>query len=358
MNSWPQDKIGHRKSEYDFMESLTFEVFKTQNVYKQYLTGYCKEDFLDEIRKEIKINKELVNKENVNSASYEIIWLTDDVVIHIYKDNSDHSHTLNVLSRSQQANDDVMTLFKKYLKKKKRNAIHFLEIRHEAFTLTPLEVDSTFKPLIEENYSSETVEKFKYIAEEIKVEEPNGKLVLLDGPPGTGKTYLIRSLIYRVMNDCAVVIIPPHLTTKISDPEFFSLFLNESRDRPLMLVIEDADACLAPRGSDNISTVSSMLNYTDGILGNVLDMRIVASTNAVYQDLEGALLRPGRLLGRFNIEAMDFAASQVIYNRLTDNGSYRFKPGNKYTLADVYQKAKNKNAKLADTESKPGFGFE
>ncbi len=47
-----------------------------------------------------------------------------------------------------------------------------------------------------------------------------------------------------------------------------------------MLIVEDADECLVQRGSDNMSTIASVLNISDGILGSILDVRVLATTNA------------------------------------------------------------------------------
>jgi hypothetical protein len=54
---------------------------------------------------------------------------------------------------------------------------------------------------------------------------------------------------------------------------------------PILFIIEDADDCLVPRGSGNVSTISSLLNYTDGIFGSMLDLRIIATTNAEKMEI-------------------------------------------------------------------------
>jgi SpoVK/Ycf46/Vps4 family AAA+-type ATPase len=120
--------------------------------------------------------------------------------------------------------------------------------------------------------------------------------------------------------------------------------------KTMVLVIEDADRCLTSRGSDNISAISAILNLSDGIIGNLLDLRIVCTTNAEIDNIDAALMRSGRLSARIEVNLLDVEQAKVIYTRV---GGTQEQVWDKkyYSLSDVYALAKGKVI-----EESPGQG--
>jgi SpoVK/Ycf46/Vps4 family AAA+-type ATPase len=79
----------------------------------------------------------------------------------------------------------------------------------------------------------------------------------------------------------------------------------DTRDKgkPTILILEDADDALIAR-DQNLgakASLAAMLNLSDGILGAVLDLRIIATTNQKIENVDNAILRPGRLLERMGL---------------------------------------------------------
>lgn len=120
---------------------------------------------------------------------------------------------------------------------------------------------------------------------------------------------------------------------------------------PIVLILEDADQCLVPRAADNISSISSLLNLSDGILGSLLDIRIIATTNAKQEKMDQAILRDGRLSKRIEVNALEYDQANHIFQRLTqsknalpmkDQRSEMYpKQNSKYTLAEIYKLARS-----------------
>ncbi len=89
--------------------------------------------------------------------------------------------------------------------------------------------------------------------------------------------------------------------------------------------------------------LSSLLNATDGLFGDLLDLRIIATTNAKKLDIDPALLRPGRLLKQLEFEKLSMEQSNQVLQRLCSEKSINSdsiklftKP---QTLAEIYQHA-------------------
>jgi energy-coupling factor transporter ATP-binding protein EcfA2 len=229
--------------------------------------------------------------------------------------------------------------------------MHGYSIRHLGLAGSPLERG---------NYSPKVVEAYDHIVEDLNAESPCGRLVVLAGEPGTGKTYLVRSFLSAVPK-AAFVIIPPNLVEELGSPDILpSLTAAKSEmNGPIVMIIEDADSCLAPRKdagnkTGNMNAISSLLNLGDGILGSVLDIRIIATTNAEKVELDPATQRPGRLCKYASVDSLPpETAAQCLY-RLTDRKVAFDKNA---TLAEVYQQARTMGwkppSRTAATEQTP-----
>lgn len=158
------------------------------------------------------------------------------------------------------------------------------------------EVTHKFDP---ENYEPPIVNLYQKVCETVRTKNfEKGRLWLMHGKPGTGKTYLIRGLINEVGRDATFLMIPPDLILQVGSPGMISVFLNHASNsdgKPLVIILEDADKALAPRDGSNISFIQSILNLTAGILGDALNVAILATTNVDKVDIEPALIRSGRL---------------------------------------------------------------
>lgn len=110
-------------------------------------------------------------------------------------------------------------------------------------------------------------------------------------------------------------------------------------EKPLVLIIEDADTMLLPRETDNIAEVSTLLNLTDGLIGQSLDIRVVLTTNAGVFKLDKALTRPGRLCRAIEFPLLDLNHARKIAKRIgktlketDEHGKCR----SNFSLAEIY----------------------
>lgn len=206
--------------------------------------------------------------------------------------------------------------------------------------------------LADHNYHPSVASALHAAAEEIIAPEPSGRLLLLDGPPGTGKTRAVRAVIASMLDKARVVIVPAHLMADLAGPDLIGVLLGANR--PTVLVIEDADYALLDReersaGDKQGATgaLASILNLSDGIIGAQIDLRVIATTNASVTHLDAAVLRPGRLLDRIAFGPLDHeqvahALRKMIPQEMRNLAVQEYmdrEPPTPKTLAEVYKLA-------------------
>lgn len=255
----------------------------------------------------------------------------------------------------------LIVFFKKletdFVSKIKKNLV-FSIIR----TATGLDIKNLgngHSPLIEENYNPKVLEDLNYVVETFKKDPPPGRIAILNGEPGTGKTHLIRSMLSQI--DCVFLIIPSNMIDSLDKPEFLPLLtgVKEKHEKPIILIIEDGDVCLVPRRGDNISTIASLLNLSDGIVGSLIDIRVVISTNAFINEVDEAILRPGRLCKQIHVGPLPFDRANKVFQRLMADEKATLDYRKEYTLAEIYDRFNNRDSELVvhHTFTKRAIGF-
>lgn len=137
------------------------------------------------------------------------------------------------------------------------------------------------------------------------IQEKSSGLILWRGMCGTGKTSAIRSLI-TAMPGKSFIYLPLSLAANLDSPELLG-WITSNKDS--VLIIEDAEALVKDRSSNFTNAVSSLLNLTDGLLGDVLGLTLIITLNASLEEVDEALLRPGRCI--VNYEFKPLSANKV-----------------------------------------------
>src|SRR5690606_22260322 len=164
------------------------------------------------------------------------------------------------------------------------------------------EISSIGKDLIPENYQEKVVENYKYIVDKFSSLENLGRLVVFTGPPGTGKTNLVKALCAEL--DSRIMYLDSSYIPHLTSPEFLEFFTDcrfqwgMKQEEPLYLILEDCDFALAKRDGRNDSIVGTFLNTCDGLIGDAMNLRFIATTNLEDNQMDEAIERPGRLLAK------------------------------------------------------------
>ena len=219
--------------------------------------------------------------------------------------------------------------FKKHIKKKKKGNISLIKSQSGGFLdLEEYELNIP-KTDLKLNYGNE----FKKIHETIvkRLNNNNDKgIVLLHGEPGTGKTTYIKYL-SSLIKEKQIIFVPPMMAESLTDPTIIP-FLMEYKNS--ILIIEDAEKVLGTRESSNnmSQSTSNLLNLTDGILGDCLNIQIVATFNTKRDNIDDAFMRKGRLIAEHKFKKLSIEES----NKLLSSLSKDVVAEEEMALSDIY----------------------
>lgn len=148
------------------------------------------------------------------------------------------------------------------------------------------------------NYNSDFTEINNIIIE--RLNQDNGKgIVMLYGPPGTGKTSYIRYVVNKV--EKRMIYMPPDLTSELSNPGLVPFLAKVPNS---VLIVEDAESVLMKRQGQHSQAISNILNLSDGLLSDCLNIQIIATFNTSLKNVDEALMRKGRLIAKYEFDKL------------------------------------------------------
>jgi hypothetical protein len=181
---------------------------------------------------------------------------------------------------------------------------------------------------ISENYTSATRQTLsELMALDRNQATGSGKILVFHGPPGTGKTWAIRSLLtaWREWAAGVVVLDPGVMLT--SNEYSLEAISDISEGMLRLLILEDVDEIIEKKSAHSAG-LSRLLNLTDGLVGASSNTLVLLSANASLGKLDPALLRPGRCLAIVAFDAFSPAEASQRIGRTVNTP---------HTLAEIFE---------------------
>lgn len=267
--------------------------------------------FKEKYKKEINENfYKKAGSENIKKLQIrQIYYVLDNIIIAFFIEENE-THFLFTENQSDKV-DIIINDLSQFKKRVKRAAqeISLLINSQSGIETASLKITKP-KLKIEDNYNDDFIAINQNILKRLSKKDDKG-IVLLHGKPGTGKTSYIRYLITSLKKQ--VVFLPPNMAVAITNPDFLSVLIENPNS---IFVIEDAENIVLDREQNGSSAVSTLLNLSDGLLSDCLNIQIVCSFNTDISKIDSALMRKGRLIAKYEFKELEIIKAQQLSNKL------------------------------------------
>lgn len=366
-----------KDSEYSLMCLEFNKIINTysvkQDIFSDQFWVYLKEDFgiIDE--KNIVTNTEISidekNKKHINYKYYIKCYINDvDYLFFVFYDEKkgwDDDDYLNYVTENEKMNKidnliiyyDSQMISTEYVETniiEKLNQLSYIPSnKNQFFTITTNQYGYGLEPSyikemnidIELNYGKKFVNIYKKIID--KLENEHHGLFLFHGQTGTGKTSLIRKLISELSEKKIIIYVPNYMMYNMASPEMISFI---AKFKNVILLLEDSENILANTVDNRTEAVANILNMSDGLLNDIMQIQIISTFNTKSKLIDEALMRSGRLMVNYEFKKL----SKENANKLAKKLKLDKKFDKDTSLAEIYGSEQIINDDL-ETKKKIGF---
>jgi len=282
---------------------------------------------------ETQLKEQIVHKHYQNSSFYKnhrngtinvIYILINELVLDI-----ENNGVVSLLFSEKSEQDALIIqeqIEKFRIRRNSTQKINLITERSYGLDLLPI---NNKKPKLDLNlnYNDDLHEVHIHLVKCLNKKNKSG-LVLFHGIPGTGKSTYIRYLIHKVKK--TVIFLPPRIAANLDSPGMTSLLVENPN---CIFIIEDAEELIKSREGNGGSSISMLLNLTDGMLGESIGVQVICTFNTNANNIDKALLRKGRLIASYEFKELDAKKSKILLESL---GMKNYITSRNMALADIY----------------------
>lgn len=289
-----------------------------------------------------------------SDKSYNYFYKDNIIRVSIYEEesfNTGNKETCSLTFYNPVNKQCVDTEFTQYISNTNEPKVFLLNQEYGDFVFTKFSVSIPTSFDLELNYGKEFINVNKKMIASLNANHSG--LYMLHGPPGTGKSTYIKYLASAINKD--VIFFPTSMVGDLTNPSIVNLL---TKKQNCVLILEDAEKAITKREySSDSSLVSTLLNMTDGILGDVLKLNVIVTYNCDRQEIDEALLRRGRLKAEHSFNKLSIKNIKKLVKKLKLNIEVK----EEMTLADIFNYKKDEDlignrASLSDNRPIIGFG--
>lgn len=315
---------------YNYDETYRFTSESLKRFYEKIKKMGFKKMCLESIRLGSKDHSSLKHIKSYVHEEYKMIVTPNEVFFNKLESDKPKSKIFYELS-------NIYRELYRSLEKIKTNKKFGVLINHPSFGFDHKKMDIEISKLVDvdKHYNDNFKEIYYKITESLTNKHSEG-LFILRSEPGCGKTSIIRRLINDV--DRNFIYLNPNDVELLSDPSFISFAIEKLKDS--IIIIEDGENVMKKRDGFN-KTTSSLLNLTDGLMKDVLNLKFIITINCDIGEIDPALTRNGRLNLIYEFEKLHIDKCKALGFDVSEDTS----------LADLY----NKSEIMVNNKNKIGF---
>lgn len=243
-------------------------------------------------------------------SSHEYIVLTDksinkntpNFLINItFADDSDINSLYKEIYCKEEDIEEVFNLLKPYIgiaEKEEKCEFGITAVDSTGYLYTSWYDYSNPNIDVNLNYNDDL--PYEHISNIIK-REGKPDLMLFYGEPGTGKSSLIKHLICEYPQK-EFVFLDGGILANVQQDKLMGYFLDNQNT---IFILEDCEKALMNREHNYNPIMPILLNITDGIIGDVLGIKLICTFNTNLSKVDPALLRKGRLSLKYEFKKLE-----------------------------------------------------
>ena len=237
-----------------------------------------------------------------------------------------------------------LTSFSIYPVTEEASYVKFASISNGGIEYTTKEMDSEPFDDIRQNYTLSVQESIDSLIK--RIPHVDNGIVAIHGKPGTGKTYLIRSLLSELEGINATICMPA--TAFLENANNLRMVV-QYQHKPVIILEDLGDMFAQSLAHTNHDPFNVLLNFTDGLYGLLGNVVFILTFNVDSSKLDKALLRPGRCIADIRVDPLKQSEARNLLPGID-------LPKKEYSLAEIYA-MKNDSQVITNIEEKGKVGF-